>query len=73
MRFRVDRLPNPGILTQQANYERRRQIFTIPGTRRVERLTENLGALHINHTRQDVAALDEAVLMGVAAGARYAV
>ena len=46
-------------------------IVPIPGTRSVARLTENLDALNVRLTADDVAALDAAFPPGAAAGARY--
>ncbi|MBO9553628.1 aldo/keto reductase [Cellulomonas sp.] len=47
-------------------------IVPIPGTRRVSRLEENVGATAVTLTADDLAALAEAVPAGAAAGARYA-
>jgi aryl-alcohol dehydrogenase-like predicted oxidoreductase len=46
-------------------------VIPIPGTKRVGYLEENLAALAVRLTADDVAALDAAVPPGVAAGARY--
>jgi aryl-alcohol dehydrogenase-like predicted oxidoreductase len=46
---------------------RRRSIAPIPGTRRLERLDENIGATRLELSGADLAALDEVT----AAGARY--
>jgi aryl-alcohol dehydrogenase-like predicted oxidoreductase len=46
-------------------------VIPIPGTKRVGYLEENLAALAVRLTPDDVAALDAAVPPGVAAGARY--
>ncbi|WP_395666362.1 aldo/keto reductase [Methylocella sp.] len=43
----------------------------IPGTRKPERLAENLGALDVELTPQEVAELKEAIPADAAAGARY--
>ena len=43
----------------------------IPGTKRVTRLEENLGALQVKLSAADTSALDSAFPVGVAAGARY--
>jgi aryl-alcohol dehydrogenase-like predicted oxidoreductase len=48
------------------------QVIPIPGTRRVNRLQENLDALAITLSPSDIAQLDAAFPLGVAAGARYA-
>jgi aryl-alcohol dehydrogenase-like predicted oxidoreductase len=50
---------------------RGRDIVPIPGTKRVTRLEENLGALQVKLSAADTAALDSAFPVGVAAGARY--
>jgi aryl-alcohol dehydrogenase-like predicted oxidoreductase len=46
-------------------------IVPIPGTKRVEYLEENLGALAVTLTRDDLARLDEAMPRGAAKGLRY--
>ena len=46
-------------------------IFPIPGTRRAERVDENLGALEIELTAQDLARIDQALPPGSAKGERY--
>ncbi len=46
-------------------------IVPIPGTRRVDRLEENLGALELTLTPSDLAALDEAMPAQEIMGARY--
>jgi aryl-alcohol dehydrogenase-like predicted oxidoreductase len=46
-------------------------IVPIPGTKKRERLRENLGALDVQLTPQDLSRLDELAPAGVAAGARY--
>jgi len=46
-------------------------IIPIPGTKRRERLDENLGALTVRLTADDVARISEAVPPGAAAGERY--
>jgi aryl-alcohol dehydrogenase-like predicted oxidoreductase len=48
-----------------------RDIVPIPGTKRIERLEENLGALEVKLTSDDVARLSTAIPPGAAAGARY--
>jgi aryl-alcohol dehydrogenase-like predicted oxidoreductase len=47
-------------------------IVPIPGTTRVEHLEENVAALEIELTADDLARLDEVAPKGVAAGDRYA-
>jgi aryl-alcohol dehydrogenase-like predicted oxidoreductase len=46
-------------------------VFPIPGTKRKERLEENLGALGVALTSADVARLSDAFPPGAAAGQRY--
>ena len=46
-------------------------VLPIPGTKRLERLDENLGALAVSLTSDDIAALSEAFPAGAAAGTRY--
>jgi aryl-alcohol dehydrogenase-like predicted oxidoreductase len=47
-------------------------VVPIPGTRRVPRLEENVGAAAVTLTADDLEALTEAVPAGAAAGDRYA-
>lgn len=46
-------------------------LVTIPGTRRAARLDENLGALDVALTPEEVAALSAAIPPGAASGTRY--
>jgi aryl-alcohol dehydrogenase-like predicted oxidoreductase len=46
-------------------------IFPIPGTKQINRLEENIGALEVPLTLQEVARLDAAFPAGAAAGTRY--
>ncbi len=46
-------------------------VAPIPGTKRRSRLEENLGALEVDLTADDLARLDELAPVGVAAGDRY--
>jgi len=46
-------------------------IFPIPGTKRVERLEENAGALDVVLTSDDLSRLDAAFPPGAAKGTRY--
>jgi aryl-alcohol dehydrogenase-like predicted oxidoreductase len=46
-------------------------IIPIPGTRRIERLEENIGALDVTLTREELDRLDAIAPVGVAAGTRY--
>ncbi|GAA1844490.1 aldo/keto reductase [Asanoa iriomotensis] len=50
---------------------RRPALVPIPGTRRLERLDENIGATRIELSSADVAALDDAATRLGVAGARY--
>ncbi|KGM34058.1 aldo/keto reductase [Inquilinus limosus] len=47
-------------------------VVAIPGTRSIARLEENLGALQVVLTPDDLARLDAAIPVGAAAGTRYA-
>jgi aryl-alcohol dehydrogenase-like predicted oxidoreductase len=46
-------------------------VFPIPGTKRVERLEENIGALEVVLTSEDLSRMDEAFPAGAAKGERY--
>jgi aryl-alcohol dehydrogenase-like predicted oxidoreductase len=46
-------------------------VVAIPGTKRFDRLQENLGALNVQLSAADVAAIGEAVPTGATAGPRY--
>ena len=46
-------------------------IVPIPGTKRAERIDENLGSLDVMLSADDVARLSSALPPGAAAGARY--
>lgn len=48
------------------------EIVPIPGTTRPERIDENVAALDVALTAEDLRALDELAPVGVAAGDRYA-
>jgi aryl-alcohol dehydrogenase-like predicted oxidoreductase len=50
---------------------RGQDIFPIPGTKHVNRLEENVGALQVALTSEEVARLDAAFPVGAAAGTRY--
>ncbi len=50
---------------------RGKDIVPIPGTKRVERLEENAGALRVRLGRDDLARLEKAFPPGAAAGMRY--
>jgi aryl-alcohol dehydrogenase-like predicted oxidoreductase len=47
-------------------------IVPIPGTKRRKYLEENLGAINVKLTPEDLKRIDEVAPKGVAAGARYA-
>ena len=47
------------------------EVVAIPGTKRVDRLQENLGALNVKLSPADVASIGEAVPAGAAGGPRY--
>ncbi len=46
-------------------------IIALPGTKRIERLKENLGALDVKLTPAEIAQLADAIPVGAAAGGRY--
>ena len=46
-------------------------VIPIPGTKHVERLEENLGALAVQLSAEEVADIDGAIPVGAAAGTRY--
>jgi aryl-alcohol dehydrogenase-like predicted oxidoreductase len=46
-------------------------VLPIPGTKRIERLEENLAALDVELTRDEIDSIAEAVPVGAAAGTRY--
>jgi aryl-alcohol dehydrogenase-like predicted oxidoreductase len=46
-------------------------VIPIPGTKRIERVKENLGALDVKLTSEEIASIAEAVPLGAAAGTRY--
>jgi aryl-alcohol dehydrogenase-like predicted oxidoreductase len=48
-----------------------KDIVPIPGTKRPERLRENLGALNVKLSPEDVARISDAIPPGAAAGTRY--
>jgi aryl-alcohol dehydrogenase-like predicted oxidoreductase len=50
---------------------RGKDIVPIPGTRRIQRLEENIRALEVQLTRDDMQRLDELFPPGAAAGTRY--
>jgi aryl-alcohol dehydrogenase-like predicted oxidoreductase len=46
-------------------------VVPIPGTKRIERVEENLGALDVRLTQEEIDSIAEAVPAGAAAGLRY--
>jgi len=46
-------------------------VIPIPGTKRVERLEENLGAMRVRLTEADIDRISAAIPIGAAAGTRY--
>jgi aryl-alcohol dehydrogenase-like predicted oxidoreductase len=48
-----------------------KDIVPIPGTKRIERLVDNLGALSVSLTRDDIARINGAVPQDAVAGTRY--
>ena len=46
-------------------------VLPIPGTKRIERLEENLAALDVELTQEEIDSIAEAVPVGAAAGTRY--
>jgi aryl-alcohol dehydrogenase-like predicted oxidoreductase len=48
-----------------------KDVVAIPGTKRKERLMENIGALSVKLSDNDLARLSEAIPVGAAAGLRY--
>jgi aryl-alcohol dehydrogenase-like predicted oxidoreductase len=46
-------------------------IIPIPGTKKIARLEENIGALDVNLSRDEIAAIERAVPADAVAGARY--
>jgi aryl-alcohol dehydrogenase-like predicted oxidoreductase len=50
---------------------RGQDIVPIPGTKRIDRLEENLGALRVALTLDDLRRIEEALPPGAGAGTRY--
>jgi aryl-alcohol dehydrogenase-like predicted oxidoreductase len=46
-------------------------VIPIPGTKRIARLEENLGATHVQLTPADIDRISTAIPAGAAAGTRY--
>ena len=63
----------PGQIALAWLLARGRDIVPIPGTKRRARLDENAGAAQVSLTPAEVAALQDAVPVGAAAGSRYPV
>ena len=51
--------------------DRGEEIITIPGTKRRDRVTENVGAVDIELSREDIDRIEEIMPLGAAAGQRY--
>ncbi|KAB8125961.1 aldo/keto reductase, partial [Gracilibacillus oryzae] len=47
------------------------QIVPIPGTKRLERVQENLGALEVKLTKEDLAEMEKIAPKGIASGGRF--
>jgi aryl-alcohol dehydrogenase-like predicted oxidoreductase len=69
--FARDKGCTPGQLALAWLLARGRDIVPIPGTKRVDRLEENVGALQVRLTPDEVARISDAVPAGAAAGLRY--
>jgi aryl-alcohol dehydrogenase-like predicted oxidoreductase len=67
----VEKKCRPAQLALAWLLSRGQDIFPIPGTKRVIRLEENVGALDVSLTTEEVARLDAAFPVGAAAGNRY--
>jgi aryl-alcohol dehydrogenase-like predicted oxidoreductase len=48
-----------------------KDVIAIPGTKRKERLVENIGALSVDLSASDLARISEAIPVGAVAGLRY--
>jgi aryl-alcohol dehydrogenase-like predicted oxidoreductase len=48
-----------------------KDVVTIPGTKRKQRLDENVGALQVRLSKDDIEAISAAAPVGAAAGMRY--
>jgi aryl-alcohol dehydrogenase-like predicted oxidoreductase len=69
--FARDKGCTPGQLVLAWLLARGRDIVPIPGTKRRDRLEENVGAVDVRLTPDDVARISEAVPAGAVAGLRY--
>jgi aryl-alcohol dehydrogenase-like predicted oxidoreductase len=70
-RIAKEREATPGQIALAWLLAQRPWIAPIPGTRRLERLEENLGALGVQLTPSDLAAIDAAAAEIIVVGARY--
>jgi aryl-alcohol dehydrogenase-like predicted oxidoreductase len=61
----------PGQLALAWLLARGKDVVPIPGTKRLERLKENIGALAVSLSESELAQISEAVPVGAAAGLRY--
>jgi aryl-alcohol dehydrogenase-like predicted oxidoreductase len=61
----------PGQLALAWLLARGEDIVPIPGTKRIERLKENLGALTVTLSEAELAQISDAIPAGAAAGLRY--
>ena len=68
----VEKGCTPGQLALAWVLSRGEDVVPIPGTKHVRYLEENVGALDVTLTGEDLARLDEVAPVGAAAGARYA-
>ena len=69
--FAADKGCTPAQLTLAWLLAQGQDVVAIPGTRYAGRLDENLGALAVSLTAEEVAAISAAVPTGAAAGTRY--
>ena len=69
--FAADKGCTPAQLTLAWLLAQGQDVVAIPGTRYTGRLDENLGALAVSLTAEEVAAISAAVPTGAAAGTRY--
>ena len=61
----------PGQLALAWLLARGEDIVPIPGTKRPERLKENVGALAVTLSEAELAQISDAIPVGAAAGSRY--
>ena len=69
--FAREKACTPGQLALAWLLARGRDIVPIPGTKRRDRLEENLGALQVRLTPEEVTRIADAVPAGAVAGLRY--